>query len=163
MRAEDKEWKRPFTSGSVVDGLIDWATKIKTLGEVWGAISWHEAKGNGGTDTLERCGETIGSIIADYAEMIEDTVMENSKSFVDLGKNIVFPLTRCKEVYEWSSKNSHGPDVLHIDHQLKELGSFIENAALPAMQLKNAFEDLKKDILSKQKSAPEAVSAAAGA
>lgn len=163
MEREEIEKKRPFMGEKITDDLIDWAGKLKALGEVWGTLSWHEAQGHVSSDTLETCGETLGSIIMDYAELIENTVTENLSSFVDLDENVVFPLARCQEVYDWASKNRHTPDVSHIDYQLKELEAFMETAALPAIRLKNGFEELKKEIMAQKKSAPAAVSAAAGA
>ena len=163
MASEEKEKKRPFLGERVTDNLADWAGKLKALGEVWGTLSWHEAQGHGSSDALEMCGETLGSIIMDYAEMIETTVNENIGSFIDLDKNVVFPLARCQEVYEWSSKHRHDPDICHIDCQLKQLTDFIHNAATPAIGLKNDFEDLKKEIMAQQKKAPAAVAAAAAA
>ena len=34
MEKNEKECKRPFAAGSVRDNLIDWAGKLKALGEV---------------------------------------------------------------------------------------------------------------------------------
>ena len=147
----------------LLDNVTEWAEKLKALGDVWGALSWHVERYDGDGDSLARCGEMLGMIIADYAGLIQDTVTENMSSFVGLDKNVVFPLANCQEVYEWSSKHRHDPDICHIDYQLKELTSFIMSAAMPAIRLKNSFEELKKEIIAQHKNAPAAVSAAAGA
>lgn len=150
MKKNDKEWKRPYTSGNLIDDLVSWAKKVKVLGEVWGTLSWHENRQHG-SEVLESCGETLGDIIIDYADLIETAATENSKSFVDMDENIVFPLARCQEVYDHASKNVNSPDVSHIDYQLKELDSFIQNAAMPACELKKKFESLRKEVLEAKK------------
>lgn len=160
---KDESMKWPFKREDMLDNITEWTGKLKALGEVWGALSWHVDRYDGDGDVLARCGEMLGMIIMDYAGLIEDVITENRHSFVDLDKNVVFPLARCQEVYEWSSEHRHDPDICHIDYQLKELTDFIHNAATPAIGLKNDFEALKKEIMAQQKKAPAAVSAAAGA
>lgn len=150
MNKNDTEWKRPYTSGNPIDDLVSWAKKVKVLGEVWGTLSWHENR-QPGSEVLESCGETLGDIIMDYADLIEKTATKNSKSFVDLDENIVFPLARCQEVYDYARKNVNSPDVSHIDYQLKELDSFIHDAAMPACQLKKKFESLREEIVKAKK------------
>jgi hypothetical protein len=160
-KSEAMKW--PFVSEDMADNLIEWAAKIKALGDVWGALAWHVEKYDGDIDALTRCGETLGSIIGDYAGFIQDTVTENIEFFFDKEKSVVSPLARAQEVYDSIDKNRQTEDLPAIDYQLKELLSFTENAAMPVMRLQDRFKELKEDIMTKQKSAPAAVSAAAGA
>lgn len=160
---KDESIKWPFKSEDIADNLREWAGKIKTLGEAWGALSWHVERYDGDGDSLARCGEILGMIIGDYAGLIEDTVTENIGLFHDLGKNINFPLARCQEVYDFIKDTKRPEDIIAIDFRLNELTDFIHNAATPAVGLKNDFEDLKKEIMAQQRKAPATVSAAAGA
>lgn len=163
MRRRDESIKWPFAQEDMADNLIEWAGKMKALGEIWGALSWHIDRYKGDDEALVHCGETLGSIIMDYAGLIEDTVTDNFKHFHDLDKKIVLPLARCREVYDFIGKTRRVEDLSAINYQIGELRSFTENAALPVMRMQNLFEDLKKEIMTQQKSAPAAVSAAAGA
>ncbi len=158
MGEKDEQKHRPYTSGNAVDDLTDWAGKIKALGEVWSALSWHEnesREGGGGSQALEWCGEKLGEIIMDYAELIEVTIHENSKSFVDLDGSVVFPLAHHQDglriLYEGAFNEEGTKD--QIEQHIKELDAFSENASIPAMRLRNQFEDLKKKVLNRQKKA----------
>lgn len=146
---KDELMKWPFKREDMADNLIEWAGKIKALGEVWGALSWHVDRYDGDTDALGRCGETLGTIIGDYAGMIEDTVTED----MSFDKNGVNPLAGCQEAYDFIGKTRRVEDLIAVDSRLQELSSFISNAAVPAIGLKNDFEALKKEILAKQESA----------
>lgn len=157
--------KRPFMGEEITDDLIDWAGKLKALGEVWGTLSWHEGQGHVSSCTLEMCGEALGSIIADYAEMIEYTVAENSQAIVKLDKDTAGRLAGCRRLYDRIKNGHHCPaDVTSIDLRLKELTDFIHTAATPAVGLKEDFLELRKSIQKRlNEKAPAAVSAAAGA
>ncbi len=161
--SDGEERKRPFTSGSVIDDLTEWARKLKVLGNVLESLARHENNGHGADNTLESCGEVLGDIIMDYAELIEETVMEHRESFVNHDENVVFPLARCQEVYDFIGKARRIEDLAAIDFRVKELGAFIEDAAVPAMRLKTAFETLRKEILAEEKRISVAESAAATA
>lgn len=148
----EREERKPFQSDNVMEDIYTYARKMKALGEAWGALSWHENNGHGSTTALENCGEALGEIVMDYAGAIEILLDEIGKSVVDLDQNIVFPLAGCREAYDFIGATRRKEDLCAVDYRLKELTSFIENAAVPAISLKNAFEDLKKDILNKPKS-----------
>jgi hypothetical protein len=160
MGKGDEQKQRPYTSGNVIDDVSDWAGKIKALGEVWSALSWHEnesREGGGGSQALEWCGEKMGEIIMDYAELIEVTIAKNGKFFIDPdGINVVFPLTAhqnsLKMLYQ-GAFNEEGT-IDHIERSIKELDAFSENASIPAMRLRNQFEDLKKKVLGGPEKAP---------
>lgn len=159
----ESEERKPFQSDNVMEDIYGYARKMRALGEAWGALSWHENNGHGSTAALENCGEALGEIVMDYAGAIEILLDEIRKSVVDLDQNVVFPLPQCQKVYDFIGANRRKEDLCAVDYRVQELKSFIENTALPAIKLKADFEDLKKEILNKQKSAPEAVGAAAGA
>jgi len=163
MTGEDREGKkRPYTGGLVTDDLIDWAGKLKALGEVWGALSWHEGAEHGGTEVLARCGEVLGNIVMDYAELIEDTVNQNIDSFLKPGEDVAFPLARCQEVYDFV-KGTKFSDPTLIDailFQLKQLDEFIETTATPAIQMRTRFDELRKELIARKKPSPAAASVA---
>ena len=166
MKKDDEIMKkRPFMGEKITDDLVDWAGKLKALGEVWGTLSWHENQGHVSSCTLEMCGEALGSIIQDYAEMIEYTVTENIQSIVNLDKDIVARLDSCRKFYNRIKDGHWCPaDISVIDFRLNELTSFINGAAIPAIGLKEDFTVLRKSIQTRLKEkAPAGVSAAAGA
>jgi hypothetical protein len=159
MEKKQEEPKRYFTSGDIRDDLIDWASKLKTLGEVWGALSWHEARGGGSTDALETCGETLGRIIMEYAERIEKTITEKGINHD--------PLAFHRESLEWiEDTKGGGGSAGIINCNLLMLDEFIKTVSLPAFDLKERYKAMKKKYPVKPEQeafAPAAVSAAAGA
>lgn len=160
-KIESMKW--PFAIEDMADNLIEWAGKMKALGEVWGALSWHVDRYDGDGEALTHCGETLGMIIGDYAGLIEDTVTENLSIIRHPDENIVSPLAKCKEAYDFIGKARRVEDLIVIDQCIKELKSFFENMSMPAVRLTSSFEALKKEIMAQQENAPAAVSAAAGA
>jgi hypothetical protein len=135
--SEEKEKKRPFTGCGIREDLIDWATKLKALGQVWGALSWHENQGDGVTVTLEACGEALGSIVMDYAELIETAAQEDERR--------VFPFEWHEEVLEWIADSEGGggsAGVITVHQRL--IDDFIRTVATPAFSLKNRFDEMKK-------------------
>ncbi|MFH1857325.1 MAG: hypothetical protein ABH845_00250 [Candidatus Omnitrophota bacterium] len=155
--AKDTERKRPsFTGGDVRDDVIDWAEKMKALGEAWGALSWHVDRYDGDSEALARCGETLGRIITEYAELIENAVIEYG-----IKKN---PLARYEETLKWiEDSKGEGGSAGVINYEIKSIADFIHTVALPAFDLKQRFEEMKKKYPVKQESDPAAESAAAGA
>jgi hypothetical protein len=167
MRKSDESMKWPFAREDMADNLIEWAGKMKALGEVWGALSWHVDRYDGDTDALARCGETLGTIIGDYAGMIEDTVTEEISSFFDYirDKNVVFPLA---DVQKACALLREGGFFLQttldsINCQLSTIEAFEQKAIVPILTLKEELEMMKKKFHPPRKSAPTAESAAAGA
>lgn len=161
QKADGMTW--PFAQEDMADNLIEWAGKIKAIGEVWGALAWHVRHYDGDDDALLGCGETLGCIIGDYAGMIEDTITENFDVFHDLDKKTVLPLARCREVYDFVKNTKRPEDIIAIDFRLNELTDFIKDVAIPAIGLKDDLLALRKSLATKQKSAPAAETAAAGA
>lgn len=161
MASEEKEKKRPFsvTGGDVRDDVIDWAGKLKVLGDAWGALSWHVDRYDGDSEALTRCGETLGRIIMEYAELIENAVIEHG-----ITKQ---PLARYEETLKWieDSKGGGGSAGV-INYEIKSIDDFIHTVAVPAFDLKQRFEEMKRKYPVKPEQevfAPAAVSAAAGA
>jgi hypothetical protein len=152
----DTEGKRPFFGNDTRDNLIDWASKIETLGHVLSALAWHEAQGKGSTDTLEMYGETFGMIITDYAEQIRQTVTE--KGYQE------DPLSFHRKSLEWieDSKGEGGSEGV-IGIHLKKLDDFVKTVAAPAFELQERFKEMQKKYPVRRESAPAAVSAAAEA
>jgi len=154
MEKNDKECKRPFAAGSVRDNLIDWAGKLKALGEVWGALSWYENE-HGGSQTLESCGETLGSIVMDYAELIETAVNENNSND--------FPSAWHEGVLKWIEESKgEGGSAGVIDTHIRLIDDFCRTVATPAFLLRNRFAEMKKKYPIKQENASEARTEAAG-
>lgn len=113
-------------------------------------------------ETVANCAEALNGAIKEM-KIVDRSGATKSAAAVDPDQNIVSRLARCREIYD-SFKDSERPeDVLRIDLRLNELTSFIHNAALPAIGLKEDFMALRNSIITKQKSAPAAVAAAAGA
>jgi hypothetical protein len=160
MRRDDTEWERPYTSGDVVDDIIDWAGKLKVLGEVWGTLSWHEKSGHGSTDILENSGEILGSIITDYAELIENTISHSHKN----GEIIVNSLKRYEETLQWiENSKGQGGSAGVIDLDMQSLDRFIATVTQPAYLMKKRFAEMKKKYPIKHETASETVSAASEA
>ncbi|MFA5089148.1 MAG: hypothetical protein WC552_08985 [Candidatus Omnitrophota bacterium] len=153
---KDESMKWPFKKEELRDNVIEWAAKIKALGDAWGALSWHVNLYDGDRDALARCGEYLGMILMDYAGLIEDVITENWDCFVDTDQNIMFPLARCQEVCDFIGKTRQIGDLTAIDSQLAALTSFLEDTVLPAMRLKHSFEDMKNEIIAQHKNAPVA-------
>lgn len=163
MRKSDG-MKWPFPDEDAMDNLIEWAGKIKALGEAWASLSWHVNRYNGDVWALSHCGETLGSIIGDYAGFIEDTVTENMRSSKDdSADSIAKGLARCREVYEFIGDTRRPEDLLAIDCRLNELSAFIIRSAAPAMKLKEDFLSLRNSIIAEQKKEPAAEATAGGA
>lgn len=156
---EKEEERIPFQTDDIVEDMMGYARKLGALGELISAYSWLSNESNKGEEDFMRCAQELGMIIKDYAEGLDILLKKANHSFVDIDKNIVFSLTHCQEVYEFTSQHKHKPDVYHIDYQMKELDSFIHNAAMPAFDLKNKFESLRNEII--KNNAGKSVSAAA--
>jgi len=166
----EEEKQRPFNKGSVVDDLIDWSKKLTALGRMVSAVSWLEynleAKlHTGSTELFFQHGEALGDIISDYASAVELALEENHRSWMGLEDKIVFDIKRPQEVLIWLKNGGfHNlTEMRCIEYQLEELDAFCINAALPAIELKGEYENFKKQFITRQKKAPTAVSAAAGA
>jgi len=159
----DEEKRVPFQTGDKIEDMMSYARKLNALGDLLQTLFWIGNACDTGQAELQRFGQELGWIMQDYSQALEIMLDESSCSFVDLDKNVVFPLGRCQEVYDFIGNNRRKEDICAVDYHLQELNNFIENAAMPAMRLKNSFEDLKKEMLAGNKSAPEAVRAAAGA
>jgi len=82
----------PFASNGLIDNLIDWSEKLKALGEVWSALSWHDNNGTT-TETLQIYGETLGRIVADYADLINNAVQDSAVIFFNHDKNAADEVT----------------------------------------------------------------------
>ena len=113
-------------------------------------------------ETVANCAEALNGAIKEM-KIVDRSGATKSAAAVDLDQNIVSRLARCREIYD-SFKDSERPeDVLRIDCRLNELASFIQRAAIPAIELKEDFMALRNSIIAKQEKAPAAESAAAGA
>lgn len=141
-----EEEKIPFQSADIIEDMMGYARKLGALGEIIAAYSWISKESRLGEEEFMHCADELGMIIKDYAEGLNILLKKQNHSFVDLEKNVVFSLEGCKEVYEIISKHKHSSDMYQVDNQLKELAAFIHNAAIPAIDLKNKFESLQKEI-----------------
>ncbi|MGV8059683.1 MAG: hypothetical protein AB2L12_16935 [Smithellaceae bacterium] len=154
--------KRFFTgSDSLADDLIDWASKLNALGYILGSLVWNESKPDSGTEALNWHGESLGMIISDYAAFIETAVEDNFGQINGLEGNAVKQLARWQEVYDFIKNTKRPEDIYAIDHQLHELSDFIHNISVPAISLKNDFDDLKKSLIDLQKTQTKAQKKAA--
>ena len=134
---KDKVKKPTYSGGDVRDDVIDWADKLKALGEIWGALSWHVDRYSGDSEALIHCGETLGRITRDYAELIENAAIE-------YGINRR-PLARYEETLKWieDSKGGGGSAGV-INYEIKSIDDFIHTVAVPAFDLKQRFEEMKR-------------------
>ena len=146
------EVRKRFTTGSGDLGsvLIDWAGKLKAMGHILSCLAWHEKKPGSGTEALCLQGEELGGIISDYAEFIETATEDNLARIHGLEGNAVKQLARCQEVYDFVKNTNRPEDICAIDYRIREMTDFINNISLPAIDLKNSFEDLKKSIIAEQ-------------
>lgn len=153
---------KPFTCGDLREDLDSWSRRLQALGGVVGALSWYEGKTGGPISVFENHGEALGWIIEDYAKAIELTIDKNRDVFFNAKESVSSLMRGCQETYDIISKNQNISDIYVLDCRLKELDKFLKEVLVPAMHLKNAFEDLKKDILKNSKQAPEVVAAVGG-
>jgi len=144
---ENIEERQPFQTGDVIEDMMGYARKLNALGDVVMTMFWlHEAH-NVGEAEFSRFGQGLGDIIMDYADALHIMLYKESVNFVDREKEVVFPLGRCREVFDFIGKNRRKDDLCAIDYRVKELDEFIKNTAIPAIQLKSDFEQLRKEIL----------------
>lgn len=154
-KEEDK--RIPFTSGGgFADDIMDWVTKVQAMNEAINALLWYETRegAKGGAEAISWHGETLCGILGNYAEAIELKLHENWELFGDIENRVVFPLNKFQYEYGCVKETSQPSAIRCIDENLKKLTDFIDNAAVPALHLKNAFEEVKKRILAEQEKAP---------
>jgi len=159
---ENIEERQPFQTGDVIEDMMGYAQKLNALGDVVMTMSWlHEAHNVGEAEFL-RFGQDLGEIIQDYADALHIMLYKESLNFVDREKEVVFPLGQCREVYNFIGKTRRKEDLCAVDYRLKELDEFIEKAAVPAINLKNDFEQLRKEILNSTNSKAQTAKVALG-
>jgi hypothetical protein len=125
---------------------------------VWSALSWHESsEQDGGTETLDTCGEILGEIIMDYSGALEIMLEEHNSLVVYRDNNIVFPIAEFQEAFEWLNKTPDHQDIFLVGDYLRRLKEFRANEIMPVFDLIMKLEDLLKK---KQASTPAAGSAA---
>jgi len=142
------EFKKRLVTGNndLAEDLSDWALKVKALGGVLSALAWLEKNNKSGSDWFVAYGEYFGEIIQDYAEFIETAVHDNISIIRGQG-NYEAELANHQEIYEKLKDTNWREDIYVIDSHLKSLSCFIHDASLPAIDLKNKFEGLKKNIM----------------
>ena len=149
METRKEKQNRPCDNESLTEKLDDWAWKLEALGGIIGALCWHEKNTPlGGTIALTEYGEAYGQIIIEYADLIRTAVCENVGE-----KNAQELISRLGEACELL-KNSKSPnDIYIIDMHLQQLDSLIANLTAPALELKNSFESIKKNLMAGGKKA----------
>ena len=155
MKKQDEMKKRLITgSDDLRNDLLEWAGKLKALGHMLSALAWNESKPDSGTIALEQHGEILGDIIMDYAEFIETAVSED--------KTIRFPFKFHEQTLKWIvDSNGEGGSAGVINTHLMMIDDFLKKTAHPAYQMRNRFEDLKKQFSVSQESTQKVGSAKA--
>ncbi len=155
--------EQPFQTGDTMKDMMSYARKLNALGDVVMTMCWLQKAHNIGEPEFFRFGQELGNIIQDYAQGLQIMLDKADADFYDREKLFIPPLERLQEVYDFIVKTRRKEDLCAVNNSMQTINSFIESAAIPAFRLKNNFEALKKDILSENKSTPEAVAVAAGA
>jgi len=143
MEKNDKQ-NRSYINGGLAENLDDWAWKLEALGGIIGALCWHE-QNTPGTNALPEYGEAYGQIIIEYAQLIRKAACENRDE-----ENAETLISDLQEAYNLLKNSKTPEDIYIIDRHLKALSELFDTVIRPALELKNSFEDIKRELLSKK-------------
>lgn len=143
MEKNDKQ-NRSYINGDLAENLDDWAWKLEALGGIIGALCWHE-QNTPGTNALPDYGEAYGQIIIEYAQLIRKAACENRGE-----ENAETLISDLQEAYNLLKNSKTPEDIYIIDRHLKALSELFDTVIRPALELKNSFEDIKRELLSKK-------------